>query len=70
MKSNIYSLADRFDRGMLTRGQFIDLATLKDFHLAKRQMTWFRRNKYIDWVEIPLDERKIVQKISNVLELG
>ena len=24
----------------------------RDWHLAKRQMTWFRRNKNIEWLEL------------------
>lgn len=32
------------------------------FDLAKKQITWFRRNKYITWVETPAQAQQLVKK--------
>lgn len=52
MKSNIYEYADKYLNGELS----LEGAKLKsfyeDWHLAKRQMTWFKRNPQIIWLEL------------------
>ena len=56
MKSDIY----QFAWGYLTEKYSLEeakrLCTLDDYHLAKRQMTWFKRNPEIVW--LPLDKIK------------
>jgi tRNA dimethylallyltransferase len=56
MKSNIYPIMRDMLDGKITREEAIDLFVLDDWHLAKRQLTWFRRNPNIKW--LPLDEAK------------
>ena len=56
MKSNIYPIMRDMLDGKITREEAIDLFVLDDWHLAKRQLTWFRRNPNIRW--LPLDEAK------------
>jgi tRNA dimethylallyltransferase len=49
MKSNIYPLVCEY----ITKGTTVDelkkRAEAADWHLAKRQMTWLKRNKFIHW---------------------
>lgn len=56
MTGNIYPLVHAHLEGALTleemKRQFITL----DWRLAKRQLTWLRRNQYIKW--FPLDEAR------------
>jgi len=44
------------------KAQFV----LNDLHLAKRQRSWFRRNKYIHWVSTPVEaEQETEQFLEN-----
>jgi tRNA dimethylallyltransferase len=54
MTSNIYPIVWDMMRGKLTREEAIRLFAIDDWHLAKRQLTWFKRNKNIHW--LPLDK--------------
>jgi tRNA dimethylallyltransferase len=56
MKSDIYPIIRRMINGEITREEAIALNALDDWHLAKRQLTWFKRNKNINW--LPLNEAK------------
>jgi len=56
MKSNIYQFAWRYLEGEITIDEAKELAGYDDWHLAKRQLTWLRRNKQIVW--LPLDKIK------------
>ncbi len=49
MKSNIYPIVWRMMRGEIDLEEAKRLSALEDWHLAKRQMTWFARNKDIVW---------------------
>jgi tRNA dimethylallyltransferase len=51
MRSNIYPIVWRMINGELTREQAVAESELDDWHLAKRQLTWFKRNHSIVWVE-------------------
>ena len=50
LKSNVYLYKLREMSGELTRAQAEKLAAIDDWHLAKKQLTWFRRNPYISWL--------------------
>ena len=54
MTSNIYQFAWGYMTGKYTLEEAKRLNFLDDWHLAKRQMTWFKRNPEIRW--LPLDE--------------
>lgn len=56
MKSNIYPIIADMKAGKISREEAIDAFVLDDWHLAKRQLTWFKRNKNIIW--LPLEEAK------------
>ena len=59
MKSNIYQFADQYLKGEISFETALEQFILDDYHLAKRQMTWFKRNKEIIWCR----QDEIVQKI-------
>jgi tRNA dimethylallyltransferase len=50
MKSNIYPIVHRMLGGEITRDEAKNLSVTDDWHLAKKQMTWFRRNPAIKWL--------------------
>ena len=54
MTSNIYQFAWGYMTGKYTLEEAKRLNFLDDWHLAKRQMAWFKRNPEIRW--LPLDE--------------
>lgn len=56
MKSNIYPLAHKYIEGDLSLEDAKEKSIIIDWHLAKRQLTWFKRNSFIKW--LPLDEAK------------
>lgn len=54
MKSDIYEYAWKYLQGKLTLAEAKEKCFYEDYHLAKRQLTWFKRNKNIHW--LPLDK--------------
>lgn len=56
MTGNIYPLCREFTEGRLTLEEIKDKFITLDWRLAKRQMTWLKRNKFIQW--LPLGEVK------------
>lgn len=56
MKSDIYPICWDLMRGKIDLDEAIKLNAVDDWHLAKRQLTWFKRNKNIVW--IPLENAK------------
>lgn len=49
MTGNIYPLVRQLLSGEMSRQEFVEKATTADWRLAKRQLTWLRRNPYIHW---------------------
>jgi len=56
MTGNIYRLAHAYMNGEITAGELKAKNETADWRLAKRQLTWMKRNKNITW--LPLDEVK------------
>ena len=52
MKSNIYEYAWKYLQGELTLEQAKERSFYEDYHLAKRQLTWFKRNPHIIWLNL------------------
>jgi tRNA dimethylallyltransferase len=52
MKSDIYEYAWKYVQGELTLDEAKTKCFYEDWHLAKRQLTWFKRNPYIIWLEL------------------
>ena len=52
MKSNVYQFAWQFMQGEIDLEKAKELAFYDDWHLAKRQMTWFKRTPEIKWLEL------------------
>ncbi len=56
-----YRFTSRYLRGRLTRDAMIRQLTTAIWHYAKRQMTWFKRDKNINWIEEPTRAEKLVR---------
>lgn len=64
MTGNIYPLVHLYLKGQLTQTELVDKNTTTDWQLAKRQMTWFRRNPHIYWG----DSEHIRRYVASILE--
>jgi tRNA dimethylallyltransferase len=56
-------------RGERTLAETIELVKIRTRQFAKRQLTWFRAQKNVEWIELPPDEslEKAAQKIAGTL---
>lgn len=61
MKSNIYPLIGSYLDGKVSIDQLATTARTIDWHLAKRQITWLKRNKFIQWFVLD-DAKKMIEE--------
>lgn len=54
MTGNIYKLVKQYTDKQLTLDELKQKNTIADWQLAKRQLTWFKRNPFIQW--LPLND--------------
>lgn len=52
MSGNIYPILHKYIDNEISIEEAKVEIFYRDWHLAKRQMTWFRRNKNIEWLEL------------------
>lgn len=52
LKANIYPFVQRYVAGEITIDELKVQAEVIDWRLAKRQVTWLKRNKFIHWDEL------------------
>lgn len=64
MTGNIYPLIKFYLEGKVTETQMHEQFAQLDWRLAKRQMTWLRRNPFIEWCE----REEVVDYVSDILE--
>ena len=64
LTGNIYPLIREFIQGRLSYNGMKEKAATIDWRLAKRQLTWLKRNPHITW--LPLDEARnyLVQRLA------
>ncbi len=55
-----YPIIARYLAGQLALEEAKDLCVQADINLAKRQLTWFRRNPYIKWLDAPEQAEQLV----------
>lgn len=66
MKGNVYPLVKQFVDGTITQEELSELFSTSDWQLAKRQLTWLRRNPYILWLTAADAEHLLVQKLAQL----
>jgi tRNA dimethylallyltransferase len=64
MTGNIYPLVRRHLSGELTLEEMKQMFITLDWRLAKRQLTWLRRNSHITWLPLEEAQRFLVQKLA------
>ena len=65
MKSDIYEYAWRYLQGELSLEEAKEQCFYEDWHLAKRQLTWFKRNPEIIWLELDKIYPYVLKLIQN-----
>ena len=65
MKSNIYQFAWEYMCGKKSLKEAKSQFVTDDWHLAKRQITWFRRNKQIEWLPLEKVKPYVLKCIQN-----
>ena len=65
MTGNIYSLVKNYLTDDIDEAELKRKFTVSDWRLAKRQMTWLRRNPYIMWSRVDSAEQYLSQILAN-----
>jgi tRNA dimethylallyltransferase len=52
MQSLGYRQYEKYFKGLISRRDFVDKWTVEEQKYAKRQMTWFKKDRRIKWFEI------------------
>ena len=64
MTGNIYRLARAYLSGSITQNDFRVKNEIADWHLAKRQLTWLRRNQFIQWMPLATVKNYIAGRLA------
>ena len=65
MKSDIYEYAWKYMQGELSLDEAKERCFYEDWHLAKRQITWFKRNRDIVWLSLENIYPFVIKYIHN-----
>jgi tRNA dimethylallyltransferase len=57
-----YRLLAQFIKGEISKEQLSEQIYREEWHYVRRQMTWFRRNKSIMWIEKPAEAIDLAEK--------
>lgn len=64
MTSNVYRVIKQHLEGELSLQETMDKFTTRDIQLAKRQMTWFRRNAFIEWCQLTEAQEYVRRRLA------
>lgn len=65
MTGNVYALVSQYKSGDMNYQEMLEKAAVNDWGLAKRQMTWLRRNPFIAWGTLESAEHYLADKLAN-----
>lgn len=66
MTGNVYPLIREYVMGNLALEAVVERFIISDRQLAKRQMTWFRRNPHVQWYSLTDARKYLAQKLSDL----
>ena len=69
MKSDIYEYVWKYLQGELSLKQAKEQCFYEDWHLAKRQLTWFKRNKDIVWLKLDEVYSFIIKNYNSIIDM-
>lgn len=64
MTGNIYPIMRRYLEGDISLNEARERFFYSDWHLAKRQLTWLRRNDFITWLSLDAAEHYLSQQLA------
>lgn len=64
MTGNIYPLIKQFIDGELSQDELVQKFAISDIRLAKRQLTWLRRNPHILWASLEDAEQYLYTRLT------
>ena len=64
MKSNIYPLIRLYLDEKMSLTELKSKFIISDWRLAKRQMTWLRRNKFIHWLSLNDSKKYLSEQLA------
>lgn len=67
MKGNIYPLLRRYHDGTMSEADVKEKNITLDWRLAKRQLTWLKRNPYIVWLPIGQVKEYVLAQLAKSL---
>ena len=66
LKSNIYRVIKLYLEKKITYTEIVEKCSVLDWRLARRQLTWLRRNGYINWFSLNAAEEFISSKLAKL----
>lgn len=69
MTGNLYPLVHNYLSGSITYNELKQQSITRDWQLAKRQLTWFRRNMDIQWFSLPEAYTCIARRLDKLNKL-
>ena len=69
MKSDVYEYAHKYLTGEMSLELAKEHCFYEDWHLAKRQMTWFKRNTDIIWLELEKIYPYVIDFVNEVAKV-
>ena len=67
MTANAYPLIREYLAGELAKNDLIEKMSIRDWRLAKRQLTFMRRNKKIKWLSLDSAEQFLISELNKKL---
>lgn len=67
MTANAYPLIKQYLDGELSKSRLIEKMSVRDWRLAKRQMTFMKRNEQINWLSLTEAEQFIFSRVQNTI---
>jgi tRNA dimethylallyltransferase len=68
MTGNIYRLVHEYVEGKLSEEELKARFEIADWQLAKRQLTWFKRNPFIKWLELDYAEKYLTRHLAEFVQ--
>jgi tRNA dimethylallyltransferase len=65
MTGNVYPIVHAYVEGEISLDEAKEKATILDRRLAKRQLTWLRRNTYIQWFDLSAARTYLEEVLAN-----
>jgi len=65
MSANVYRYAREYIDGRISLESAIEHFKIADWHLAKRQLTWFKRRTFIRWLELDEAHTTLTQVLAH-----